>query len=109
MTCIFVHSEIKFAIILEKERLIEAEWEEKVKTDFIVEIKAISLRETGMINKITNAITLTKIAIRAFEVKEVPLGLEFTIALFVKDKSQVEKAMSAISSIKEVKKVYRTN
>ena len=94
---------------LEKERLIEAEWEERVKTDFIVEIKAISLRETGMINKITNAITLTKIAIRAFEVKEVPLGLEFTIALFVKDKSQVEKAMSAISSIKEVKKVYRTN
>ena len=94
---------------LESERLIDAEWEDKVKTDFIAEIRAQTEKGVGMINKITNALTLAKISIRAFEVKEMAGGLEFSIVLFVKNKSEIEKAINSLSSIKEVKRVYRTN
>lgn len=94
---------------LESERLIDAEWEDKVKTDFIAEIRAQTEKGVGMINKITNALTLAKISIRAFEVKEIAGGLEFSIVLFVKNKSEIEKAINSLSSIKEVKRVYRAN
>lgn len=94
---------------LESERLIDAEWEDKVKTDFIAEIRAQTEKGVGMINKITNALTLAKISIRAFEVKEMAGGLEFSIVLFVKNKSEIEKAINSLSSIKEVKRVYRAN
>lgn len=94
---------------LESERLIDAEWEDKVKTDFIAEIRAQTEKGVGMINKITNALTLAKILIRAFEVKEMAGGLEFSIVLFVKNKSEIEKAINSLSSIKEVKRVYRAN
>lgn len=94
---------------LENERLIDAEWEDKVKTDFIAEIRAQTEKGVGMINKITNALTLAKISIRAFEVKEMAGGLEFSIVLFVKNKSEIEKAINSLSSIKEVKRVYRAN
>lgn len=94
---------------LESERLIDAEWEDKVKTDFIAEIRAQTEKGVGMINKITNALTLAKISIRAFEVKEMAGGLEFSIVLFVKNKSEIERAINSLSSIKEVKRVYRAN
>lgn len=94
---------------LESERLIDAEWEDKVKTDFIAEIRAQTEKGVGMINKITNALMLAKISIRAFEVKEMAGGLEFSIVLFVKNKSEIEKAINSLSSIKEVKRVYRAN
>lgn len=94
---------------LEQERLIDAEWEDKVKTDFVAEVKAQTEKSAGIINKITNALTLAKISIRAFEVKENAGGLEFSIVIFVKNKEEIDKAINLLSSIKEIRKVFRAN
>ncbi len=94
---------------LEQERLIAAEWEEKVSTNFVAEIRALTENDNTILTKITSSLSLMKVSMRAFEAKEIADGVEFIIVVFVKNKTEIEKIISSLSQIKNVRKVYRAN
>ena len=94
---------------LEQERLIEAEWDNKVKNNFIVEIKIIADKDETIINKVTSCFIQSKISLRAFDSKQTIDQLEITVVAFVKNKEEIDKIISLVSAIKKVKKVYRAN
>ncbi len=94
---------------LEEERLIGAEWEEKVSTNFIAEIKAITENITGIVSKLTMSLSEAKVSMRAFEAKEVAGQVECTIVVFVQNKKEIEKIITILNQIKGVKEAYRVN
>ncbi len=94
---------------LEQERLIPAEWEDKATTNFTAELNCTLEHNNLISNKIMTALTAIKANLRAFEIKENPYDIECRIALFVKNKAEIDKIVSTISQIKGVKKVYRVN
>lgn len=94
---------------LESERLIDAEWEDKVQTDFIAEIKADAYKDDNIISKVTNALTTAKFSLRAFEAVEIGDFIEISIVLFVKNKEEIQKAVNTIASVKGIRKVFRAN
>lgn len=99
-------SNLKF---LEEDRLIAAEWEEKASTNFVAEIRAVTENDNAILTKITSALSSLKVNISAFKAKEVMDGMEFTIVVFVKNKAEIEKIISSLEQIKNVRKVYRAN
>lgn len=94
---------------LEQERLIPAEWEDKATTNFTAELNCTLEHNNLIANKIMTAITGLKANLRAFEIKENPYDIECRIALFVKNKAEIDKIVSTLEQIKGIKKVYRVN
>lgn len=94
---------------LEQERLIPAEWEDKATTNFTAELCCTFEHNNLIANKIMTALTGLKANLRAFEIKENTYDAECKIALFVKNKIEIDKIAATISQIKGIKKVYRVN
>lgn len=94
---------------LETERLIPAEWEDKATTNFTAELSCTFESNNLIVNKIMTAITDMKANLRAFEVKENAYDMDCRIALFVKNKAEIDKIVSTISQIRGIRKVYRVN
>lgn len=93
---------------LEPERLIDAKWQIKENQTFTANIKVIAEKAGNNIGKITNLITGLKIAIRGFDAKDVGDTFICTLIIDVKNKAELESAISAIKGIKNVIKVYRS-
>lgn len=92
---------------LEQERLIPAEWEDKATTNFVTELNCTFEHNNLIANKIMTAITDLKVNLRAFEIKENSYDTECRIAVFVKNKAEIERIVSSLEQIKGIKKVYR--
>lgn len=92
---------------LEQERLIPAQWEDKATTNFMTELSCTLEHNNLIANKIMTAITGLKANMKAFEIRENTYDIECRIALFVKNKSEIDKIISTLSQIKGVKNIYR--
>lgn len=92
---------------LEKERLVKAEWAEKSGSQFIASIKVVADKNPNNIVRITTLLAENKVMIKSFESKE--SGSEFTcsVAVVVQNKTEIDKVINSIESLKGVQKVYR--
>ncbi len=92
---------------LEEERLINATWQIKKDQVFTAIIKVLAEKSDNNIGKITNSITKLKLGIKGFDAKDVGDTFLCTLVLDVKNKEELESAMTAIKGIKNISKVYR--
>ena len=92
---------------LEQERLISAEWEEKVNRDFIAEIRVFADNEIGILAKITSLMAEMRINMKKISATEKDFDAVCDIVLLVKDKTELERIMKALENVKSVKKVIR--
>ena len=92
---------------LEEERLINATWQIKKDQVFTAIIKVVAEKSDNNIGKITNSITKLKLGIKGFDAKDVGDTFLCTLVLDVKNKEELESAMTAIKGIKNISKVYR--
>lgn len=93
---------------LEPERLIEAQWQVKDNATFTAIIKVVAEKSDNNIGKLTNLITGLKIGIKGFEAKDVGDTFNCTLVIEVKNKAELESAISSIRNMKNVTKVYRS-
>lgn len=93
---------------LEKERLIDAQWQIKENATFTANIKVIAEKSDNNIAQLTNLITGLKITIRGFEAKDVGDNFVCTLIIDVKNKKELDSAMTAIRGMKNVTNVYRS-
>lgn len=92
---------------LEEDRFINAEWEEKAGSEFVAVIKLVADKSSSNISRITSVLNDLKISIKAFESKDTEDDFVSAIAIAVKNKNQLDKAMQALEGIKGMKKVFR--
>ncbi len=93
---------------LEKERLIDAQWQNKEDASFTAHIKVIALKSDNNIGRLTNLITGLKINIRGFDAKDTGESFICTLVIDVKNKEELESAITAIRNMKNVTNVYRS-
>lgn len=92
---------------LEQERLISAEWEEKSKSNFVAELRLFTDNELGMVVKVTNLLVDMKINLKKIVANEKDDGVACDLVLIVKNKEELDKVISALGSLKCVRKVAR--
>lgn len=93
---------------LEKERLIDAQWQVKENATFTASIKVIATKSDNNIGRLTNLITGLKIAIKGFDAKDMGDTFICTLIIDVKNKAELESAINAIRNMKNVTDVYRS-
>jgi len=93
---------------LEPERLIKAEWQESMVSDFVAEIKIHADNENEAINILNNTAREFKNKLRGFGYKLVKDELIFSLAVQINNKTELESLINSISNIKYVRKVYRS-
>ena len=93
---------------LEKERLIDAQWQIKENASFTANIKVIAMKSDNNIGRLTNLITGLKINIRGFDAKDIGDNFLCTLVVDVKNKAELESAINAIRNMKNVTNVYRS-
>lgn len=93
---------------LEKERLIDAQWQMKEDTSFTANIKVIAMKSDNNIGRLTNLITGLKINIKGFEAKDTGENFLCTLIVDVKNKTELENVINAIRNMKNVTNVYRS-
>ncbi len=93
---------------LEPERLIEAQWQVKEDATFGATIKVIAVKSDNNIGKITNLITGLKINIKGFEAKDVGDSFICSLRIEVKNKAELDSAITAIRNLKNVTSVFRS-
>ena len=93
---------------LEKERLINANWQVKEDATFTASIKIVASKLDNNIGKLTNSITGLKINIKGFDVKDIDDSLLCTLIIEVKNKNDLNNAINSIKNLKSVISVYRS-
>lgn len=93
---------------LEKERLIEAQWQIKEDTTFIANIKVIARKNGNNIGRLTNLISNLKVSFKGLDVKEVDDKLTCTIIIEVKNKVELDSVINSLRTMKDVIDVYRS-
>ncbi len=93
---------------LEKERLIDAQWQLKENASFTANIKVVAVKSDNNIGRLTNLITGLKINIRGFDAKDTGDNFLCTLVVDVKNKAELESAINAIRNMKNVTNVYRS-
>lgn len=99
-------SNIKY---LEPERLIKAEWQQHAVTDFLACLKVVAENKTEVINNLNTAAREMKNKLKGFGYKQVDGMLEFEILFLIKNKTELDNVIKALSSIKNVKSVARSS
>ncbi len=93
---------------LEPERLIDAQWQVKENATFMATIKVIAEKSDNNIGRLTNLITGLKINIRGFDAKDVGDSFICSLRIEVKNKAELESAISSIRNLRNVTSVYRS-
>ena len=93
---------------LEKERLIDAEWQIKEDTTFIANIKVIARKNGNNIGRLTNLISNLRVSFKGLDVKEVEDKLTCTIIIEVKNKAELDSVINSLRNMKDVIDVYRS-
>lgn len=92
---------------LDKERLIDVEWEGEGKSDVYAEIKIIAEKSPTLLNKITSNLSAENVSLRKFEAKEKSDQLECTIVIVAKNRDDIKKTCLNLEQINGVRKVNR--
>ncbi|MBP3345193.1 MAG: bifunctional (p)ppGpp synthetase/guanosine-3',5'-bis(diphosphate) 3'-pyrophosphohydrolase [Clostridia bacterium] len=93
---------------LEKERLVDAQWQVKENATFTAIIKVVAIKADNNIGKLTNLITGLKLYIKGFDAKDVGDNFICTLVIEVKNKQELDTAINSIRSLKNVTSVYRS-
>ena len=93
---------------LERERLIDAQWQVKEGATFSATIKVIATKSDNNIGRLTNLITSLKINIKGFDAKDVGDSFVCTLRIEVKNKAELDSAIKSIRNLKNVTEVYRS-
>ena len=92
---------------LDKERLIEVDWEGENRAEISAEIKVIAEKSSALLNKITANLTAENVSLRKFEAKEKLDQLEFTIVISAKSREAIKATCAHLEQINGIKKVNR--
>ncbi len=93
---------------LEPERLIDAQWQVKQDATFMANIKVLAQKSDNNIGRITNLITGLKLNIRGFDAKDVGDSFICNLRIEVKNKSELESAITSIRNLKHIISVTRS-
>jgi len=92
----------------EKERLIDAQWQDKPNSSFTICLKVVAEKENNNIAKLTNMLTSLKFNLKGFDVKDVGDNYVCSLIIDVKNKTELESVISSIRNIRNVTNVYRS-
>lgn len=92
---------------LDKERLIEVDWEGENSAEISAEIKVIAEKSATLLNKITSNLATENVSLRKFEAKEKLDQLEFTIVISAKSREDIKTTCTHLEQINGIKKVNR--
>ncbi len=93
---------------LEKDRLIDAQWQNKEDATFTANIKVVAIKSDNNIGRITNLITGLKIPIKGFDAKDTGDTFLCTLVVDVKNKEELNKIITSIKNLKNITNVYRS-
>lgn len=93
---------------LEPERLIDAQWQIKENATFTASIKIIASNDNNNISKITSLISGLKINIKGFEAKNIGDNFVCNLIIEVKNKNELNSAITSIRNLNTVISVYRS-
>lgn len=93
---------------LEPERLIKAEWQDSLVSDFIAVIKVLADNTNAVVNSLNNAARDLKTKLKGFGYREIKGELVFEIVVQISNKAELDKIMNSFEAIKDVRKVYRS-
>lgn len=93
---------------LEKERLIDAQWEDSANNKFMAVIKVVADNSSSVIDYVSNVAKNLKTTLKGFSYKEVKGDLLFDIVIEVSSKQEIDSTMKTFESTKGVQKVYRS-
>lgn len=93
---------------LEKERLVDAKWEDDVTAKFVTTIKVIADDDNTSIDYINNVAKNLKVGLRGFSYKKSKNDVVFDIKFEVKGKDELDSVIKTFEGVKGVQKVYRS-
>ncbi len=93
---------------LEPERLIKAEWQDSIVSEFITVIKINAIDSSSVINNVTNVARELKNKLKGFAFKVVKDELVFEVVIQISNKSELENIIKSFENIKDVKSVQRS-
>ena len=93
---------------LEKDRLIDAQWQTKENATFTANIKVVATKSDNNIGRLTNLITGLKINIKGFDAKDTGDNFLCNLVVEVKNKEELNKVIASIKNLKNVINVYRS-
>ncbi len=93
---------------LEQERLIKAEWQESLVSNFTAVIKVHGDNSNTLINNLNNIARDMKNKLKGFGYKQVKDELVFEIVVQITNKNELETIIRNFESVKNVREVYRS-
>ena len=93
---------------LEEERLIRAEWQESLVSDFVAVIKVCADDSNSVVNSLNKYVRDLKHKLKGFGYKKIKDELIFEIVVQILNKTELESIIKNIEMIKGVSKVYRS-
>ena len=93
---------------LEPERLIKAEWQESLVSNFVAVVKVHADDTNVVINNMNNFVRDLKNMLKGFGYKKVKDELVFEIIIQITNKNELETIIQNIESMKDIRKVYRS-
>ena len=93
---------------LEKERLVDAKWEDDITAKFVTTIKVVADDDNTSAEYINNVAKNLKVGLRGFSYKKAKNDIIFDIKFEVKGKDELDSVIKTFEGVKGVQKVYRS-
>jgi (p)ppGpp synthase/HD superfamily hydrolase len=93
---------------LEPERLIRAEWQDSLVSNFVTVIKVHADISSAVVNALNKLARDLKNKLKGFGYKEIKDEYVFEIVAIVTNKAELESLIKNCESVKGVRKVYRS-
>ena len=93
---------------LEPERLIKAEWQDSLVSNFIAVIKIYADNTNSVINALNTTARELKSKLKGFGYKEVKDELVFEVVVQITNKAELDGIIKNFEGVKHVRKVYRS-
>lgn len=93
---------------LEPERLIKAEWQESLISNFVAVIKVVADDTNTVINHMNAYVRDLKGNLKGFGYKKIKDELVFEIVVQISNKSELEAIIRGVESLKGIRSVYRS-
>lgn len=93
---------------LEPERLIKAEWQENLVSNFVAVIKVFADNNNSVVNSLSTIARDLKGKLKGFGYKEINDELVFEIVVQISNKSELDSIIKSVENVKNVRKVFRS-
>lgn len=93
---------------LEPERLIKAEWQDSLVSNFVAVIKVHADDTSSVVNHMNNFVRDLKNCLKGFGYKKVKDELVFEVIVEIKNKAELDGIIKSIESLKDIRRVYRS-